>query len=92
MRGDVVPVLSALAVLLTALAGLLGVFVTRAAGRRTGSAEDLRMLLEERRADRADDRAEIDRLEQELRMSRALEQALREQLRDCGYHPHDEPR
>lgn len=109
MGANLVPVLSGVAVLLTALATLLGVLVTRAATRRTQTSEDIKVLLDERRADRADDRAEIERLEElrledrreiehldtllrnaerDLLVSRALEQALREQLISHGLIPH----
>lgn len=75
MGSNLVPVLSGLAVLLTALAGLFGLFVTGAASRRTASAADLKLLLDERRADRAEDRAEV---EQERHLRLEVEKRLTE--------------
>ena len=91
MGGQVVPLLSALAVLLTALAALLGIAVTRAAGRRTAGAGDLRVLLDERRSDRAEDRADIVTLEKELRMMQRHVVTLTRQLLDAGIDPADRP-
>lgn len=74
----------AIAGLLTIVAGILTTAVTFAGKRNTDRAAELRMLLDERKADTVDARGDVERLERERDALRDRLDVLREQHRQVA--------